>query len=56
MPSCKHCSYTAATSAFRKSPKGGHVCLDKRGCAHDKKIRAAGQEPGPRSLQALLRF
>jgi hypothetical protein len=56
MPTCKKCSYNGATANFRRSPKGGFICLDKQGCAHDAKVRAQGQEPGPRSLQALLRF
>jgi hypothetical protein len=56
MPKCNNCEYVAATSAFRRSPKGGFICRDKIGCKHDRKIRAKGQEPGPRSLQELLRF
>ena len=56
MPVCNHCARMAASSEFRRSPKGGHICRDKIGCKHDRKLRKKGQEPGPRSLQELLRF
>jgi hypothetical protein len=56
MPICKKCGYTNATSAFRKSPKGGYICRDTTGCKHDARVRAKGGEPGPRGLQSLLRF
>jgi hypothetical protein len=56
MPQCNKCAHVAATSEFRRSPKGGYICRDKDGCKHDRRLRAKGQEPGPRSLQALLRF
>ena len=56
MPTCKRCGRTAATSEFRRSPKSGYLCRDKIGCEHDRKQRARGNEPGPRSLQELLRF
>lgn len=56
MPKCNHCDHVAATAEFRRSPKGGYICLDKIGCKHDRKIRAKGGDPGPRSLQELLRF
>jgi hypothetical protein len=56
MPVCKICSKPGPTANFRRSPKGGYLCLDKAGCKHDAKIRKAGGEPGPRSLQSLLRF
>jgi hypothetical protein len=56
MPKCNYCETTLSSAQMRRSPKGGHICRDKVGCRHDKKLRAKGQEPGPRSLQALLRF
>jgi len=56
MPVCNRCSYKGASSSFRRSPKGGHLCRDKQGCDHDKKIRDKGWEPGPRGLSSLLRF
>jgi hypothetical protein len=56
MPQCKHCGTTLATGQMRHSPKGGYICRDKEGCRHDRKIRAQGGEPGPRSLQSLFRF
>jgi len=56
MPKCNHCGTTLATSEMRRSPKGGHICRDKDGCKHDRRIRTAGSEPGPRSLQSLLKF
>lgn len=56
MPTCKKCLYEGPSSYFRRSPKSGHLCIDKKGCAHDRKIRLAGGKPGPRSLQELLRF
>jgi len=56
MPKCKHCGTTLPTAQMRKSPKGGHICRDKIGCKHDRKLRLKGQEPGPRSLQRLFRF
>lgn len=56
MPACKKCGTVAATANFRRSPKGGYLCLDKVGCRHDLAVRRAGGTPGPRSLQELLRF
>lgn len=56
MPVCKHCGTTLPTGQMKRSPKGGNICRDKVGCAHDKRIRKNGGEPGPRSLQNLLRF
>ena len=47
MPVCKKCGYKNASSAFRRSPKGGYLCIDKTGCSHDRKIRNKGGEPGP---------
>jgi len=55
MPMCYKCGTTAATSMMRRTSKG-HVCKDKIGCQHDRRIRAKGGDPGPRSLQSLLRF
>jgi hypothetical protein len=56
MPSCKKCGKQAATSEFRRSPKGGYLCLDKIGCAHDLRIKKQGGKPGPRGLQSMFRF
>jgi hypothetical protein len=56
MPQCKKCSRVAATAEMRRSPKEGWLCKDTAGCAHDRKIKAKGEIPGPRSLQQLLRF
>lgn len=56
MPACKHCGTVLPTGQMKRSPKGGHICRDKIGCRHDKRIRAKGGDPGPRSLQQLLRF
>jgi hypothetical protein len=56
MPVCNHCGHRAASNEFRRSPKGGHICRDKIGCEHDRKIKAKGGNPGPRGLQSLLRF
>jgi len=56
MPTCNKCGHEAATSSFRRSPKGGYLCRDKQGCAHDRRIKAQGGKPGPRSLQELMRF
>lgn len=56
MPVCKHCGTTLASADMRRSPKQGWLCKDKIGCEHDRKIRRKGGDPGPRSLQSLLRF
>lgn len=53
---CKHCEKVAPVVDFKRSPKGGFICRDKRGCAHDRRIRRSGGDPGPRGLQMLLRF
>jgi hypothetical protein len=56
MPACKICGTVQATVEVRRCPDGRYVCKDKIGCKHDKKIRGEGGDPGPRSLQRLLRF
>lgn len=56
MPECKKCGKVAATADFRRSPKGGYLCVDKIGCAHDVKAKKSGMAPGPRDLQRMFRF
>jgi hypothetical protein len=36
MPTCKRCDRTGATSEFRRSPSGGHLCMDKPRCERDR--------------------